>query len=139
MVVAGALLVILGLAGVAVWRRGSVAYLGQVTDTVSPESDSRSAADGKSTAAPSTPSQEQEPEPEPTDQEVIVDILEEHGGRMKQAKIVDVTDWSKSKVSMLLSEMEDDGDISKLRVGRENIISLDGREPDAAGSPFDEE
>ena len=40
---------------------------------------------------------------------------------------------------MLLSEMEDDGDISKLRVGRENIISLAGNEPEAAGSPFEDE
>jgi len=58
---------------------------------------------------------------------------------MKQVDIVETTDWSKSKVSMLLSDMEEDGDISKLRVGRENIISLAGEEPDAAGSPFDEE
>jgi hypothetical protein len=40
---------------------------------------------------------------------------------------------------MLLSDMEDDEHISKLRVGRENIISLKGHEPDAAGSPFDDE
>jgi len=65
-------------------------------------------------------------------------LLHENGGRMKQVNIVDETGWSKSKVSMLLSEMEDEGDISKLRVGRENIISLDGHEPDAAGSPLDE-
>jgi len=32
---------------------------------------------------------------------------------MKQVNIVEETEWSKSKVSMLLSEMEDDGDISK--------------------------
>jgi hypothetical protein len=40
---------------------------------------------------------------------------------------------------MLLSDMEDGGEISKLRVGRENIISLAGEEPEAAGSPFEEE
>jgi uncharacterized membrane protein len=43
--------------------------------------------------------------------------------------IVENTDWSKSKVSMLLSEMETEGQISKLRIGRENIISLAGQEP----------
>ena len=58
---------------------------------------------------------------------------------MKQVDIVEETDWSKSKVSMLLSDMEDDGEVSKLRVGRENIVSLTGHEPDAAGSPFDDE
>ena len=74
-----------------------------------------------------------------TDSDRVLKLLEENGGRMKQVNIVDSTDWSKSKVSMLLSDMEDEGTISKLRVGRENIISLAGEEPDAAGSPFDEE
>ncbi len=58
---------------------------------------------------------------------------------MKQHRIVDETGWSKSKVSVLLSEMEEEGTVSKLRVGRENVVSLDGFEPPAAGSPFDEE
>jgi uncharacterized membrane protein len=66
-------------------------------------------------------------------------LLEENGGRMRQVAIVEETEWSKSKVSMLLSDMEEEGDISKLRVGRENIISLAGEEPEAAGSPFEAE
>ncbi|MFO7927679.1 MAG: helix-turn-helix transcriptional regulator [Halobacteriota archaeon] len=72
-----------------------------------------------------------------SDEERVVSMLESHGGRMKQVDIVNNIEWSKSKVSMLLSEMEDDGLVSKLRVGRENIVSLAGHEPDAAGSPFD--
>ena len=74
-----------------------------------------------------------------SDEERVVNLLEDNGGRMKQVNIVEETDWSKSKVSMLLSDMEDDEEISKLRVGRENIVSLTGHEPDAAGSPFDDE
>jgi hypothetical protein len=74
-----------------------------------------------------------------SDEERIVSLLESEGGRMKQVDIVDRTDWSKSKVSMQLSEMEEEGTISKLRVGRENIISLAGHEPDAVESPFDDE
>lgn len=74
-----------------------------------------------------------------SDEDRVERLLQENGGRMKQVSIVEETEWSKSKVSMLLSEMEDDGSISKLRVGRENIISLAGQEPEAAGSPFDDE
>jgi hypothetical protein len=74
-----------------------------------------------------------------SDEERVVNLLEENGGRMKQVNIVDETGWSKSKVSMLLSDMEEEGTISKLRVGRENIVSLAGHEPDAAGSPFEDE
>jgi hypothetical protein len=86
-----------------------------------------------------------DPEPAVTDAELLSDeervmrLLEESGGRMKQVNIVEETDWSKSKVSMLLSEMEDQGEISKLRVGRENIISKKGMEPEAARSPFEDD
>jgi hypothetical protein len=73
------------------------------------------------------------------DDERVMRLLDENGGRMKQVNIVEETGWSKSKVSMLLSDMEEDEAISKLRVGRENIISKKGMEPDAAGSPFDDE
>ena len=74
-----------------------------------------------------------------TDEDRVVSLLEEHGGRMRQVNIVDETGWSKSKVSMLLSDMEEDDVVSKLRVGRENIVSLSGHEPDVAGSPFDDD
>jgi uncharacterized membrane protein len=43
---------------------------------------------------------------------------------MKQAAIVDETGWSDAKVSQLLSSMADDGRVEKLRLGRENLISL---------------
>jgi uncharacterized membrane protein len=64
-----------------------------------------------------------------TDEERVVDLLKSSGGRMRQSRIVERTDWSKSKVSMLLSEMEEEGAVHKLRVGRENVISLPGFEP----------
>jgi hypothetical protein len=115
------------------------------TDAGSPSS---GGADGPS-AADATAPQAEKPAgaatPAVSEEELLSDedrvckLLEENGGRMKQVDIVDETEWSKSKVSMLLSEMEEEGEISKLRVGRENIISLSGHEPDAAGSPFDEE
>jgi hypothetical protein len=73
-----------------------------------------------------------------SDEDRVIRLIRENGGRMKQVKIVEETGWSKSKVSMLLSDMETDGSISKLRVGRENIISLEGFEPEATKSPFDE-
>ncbi|QDX41151.1 hypothetical protein [Salarchaeum sp. JOR-1] len=74
-------------------------------------------------------------EPAVPDEELLSDedrvrgLLEDHGGRMRQVQIVEETDWSKSKVSMLLSEMEDADEISRLRIGRENVVSLPGHEP----------
>lgn len=59
-----------------------------------------------------------------SDEERVLQLIEDHGGRMKQAAIVEETDWSNAKVSQLLSEMAESGSIEKLRIGRENLISL---------------
>ena len=60
-----------------------------------------------------------------TDEDRVRHLLDRHGGRMKQAAIIDETEWSKTKVSRLLSAMDDEGAIEKLSIGRENLISLD--------------
>lgn len=73
-----------------------------------------------------------------TDEDRVTALLEANGGRMQQGKIVEETGWSKSKVSTLLSEMENEERVSKLRIGRENIVSLEGHEPEATHSPFED-
>ncbi|QSG04833.1 helix-turn-helix transcriptional regulator [Halapricum desulfuricans] len=65
-----------------------------------------------------------------SDEERVERLLDEHGGRMKQARIVEETGWSNAKVSQLLSAMDEDGRIEKLRIGRENLISLPDEESD---------
>ncbi|ADD06554.1 HTH domain protein [Natrialba magadii ATCC 43099] len=70
-----------------------------------------------------------------TDQEKVQRLISENGGRMKQSRIVDSVDWSKAKVSRLLAELEEDGQITKLRLGRENLVCLPGHEPTASKSP----
>ncbi|WP_084802714.1 MarR family transcriptional regulator [Halorientalis sp. IM1011] len=60
----------------------------------------------------------------PTDTERIVRLLAENGGQLKQSEIVERTDWSKAKVSRLLSRMSDRGHIEKHQDGRQNIIVL---------------
>jgi hypothetical protein len=64
-----------------------------------------------------------------SDEERVEHLLEQNGGRMRQADIVSETDWSDAKVSQLLSRMADEGSVEKLRLGRENVISL----PDGDG------
>jgi hypothetical protein len=132
----GAVVILLGLAAAFAWRQGDFGSLSG--DAGSPDGGSGGASaatetDGASASEPSVSDEELL-----TDEARVKKLLDENGGRMKQVNIVEETGWSKSKVSMLLSEMEDEGDISKLRVGRENIISLEGHEPDAAGSPLEE-
>jgi uncharacterized membrane protein len=122
--------VLLGLSGGLAWRSGAVSV---------------SAGSGAETATSSADDAVSHSDDDGIDPELLADddrvlkLLEGNGGRMKQVEIVDATEWSKAKVSMLLSEMDEDGEISKLRVGRENIISIAGEEPDIAGSPLDDE
>ncbi len=67
------------------------------------------------------------PEPIP-DEDRVVELLSAQGGSLRQQAVVDRTDWSKSKVSRLLSRMEERGTIRKVPVGRENAIELAGEE-----------
>jgi len=143
----GLFVLAVGIGAVVAWRSGLLDRMtaGDDGETTGDGATETNASAGPSTAAAAGESEAANDEPGVAEEELLSDedrvvrMLETNGGRMKQANIVDETGWSKSKVSMLLSEMEDEEVISKLRVGRENIVSLSGHEPDAAGSPFDDE
>ncbi|NHN60840.1 MULTISPECIES: hypothetical protein [Halorussus] len=59
-----------------------------------------------------------------SDEERVLRLLRDNDGRMKQGQIVKETNWSNAKVSQLLSKMDDNDDVDKLRIGRENLITL---------------
>lgn len=59
-----------------------------------------------------------------TDEDRVRRLLREREGRVKQSAIVDELGWSKSKASRVLSGMADEGEVEKLRIGRENVIDL---------------
>ncbi|GAB7010183.1 helix-turn-helix transcriptional regulator [Halorubrum trueperi] len=69
-----------------------------------------------------------------SDEERVERLLGDKGGRMRQADIVAETGWSDAKVSQLLSAMADEGRVEKLRLGRENLISLPDDEDETGGS-----
>jgi hypothetical protein len=69
------------------------------------------------------------------DERLVKSMLQAESGRMHQTEIVEATDWSKAKVSRLLSKMVDDDDVVKIRLGRENLICLERAKPAAANSP----
>uniref|UniRef100_A0A7D5KFX0 Helix-turn-helix domain-containing protein n=2 Tax=Natrinema halophilum TaxID=1699371 RepID=A0A7D5KFX0_9EURY len=78
---------------------------------------------------------EQNPDEFVTDRERVRQLLRENDGRMKQSAIVESVDWSKAKVSRLLADLEEDDQVTKLRLGRENLVCLPGEEPTASKSP----
>jgi len=67
-----------------------------------------------------------------SDEAVVRQLLEEHDGQMRQSNIVEATDWSKAKVSRLLGDTVDNGEIVKIPMGRQNLVCLDGMEPEIA-------
>ncbi len=135
--VAGAALVaLLAIAGaLGAYRLGLLPRGGPGASGGADQESATGVTTGAGDAEPASPIHEDELM---SDEDRVISLIRENGGRMKQVDIVDETGWSKSKVSMLLSDMADEDTISKLRVGRENIISLEGYEPEATKSPFDE-
>jgi len=141
--IGGALLVGLGLAAAVVYIRRHGEESPTPTDDTGDEGptpvesppDATPAAEETSDAADEAATEEADTDEtiDPSllsDEERVEHLLDENGGRMKQARIVRETGWSDAKVSQLLSTMADDGRIEKLRLGRENLISLPDEEPE---------
>ncbi|MDR9429702.1 MAG: hypothetical protein RI568_03240 [Natronomonas sp.] len=98
-------------------------------DVSTADADDDDADTGASAAATATAEDAHDDEPDfdlLSDEERVEYLLERNGGRMKQATIVKETGWSNAKVSQLLSAMDEADRIDKLRIGRENLISLPG-------------
>lgn len=57
-------------------------------------------------------------------EDALVELVESRGGRVKQSELVDRTGWSKATVSRYLSQLEDDGAIDRVSVGRQKVVLL---------------
>ncbi|ODR81780.1 hypothetical protein BG842_01460 [Haladaptatus sp. W1] len=121
----------IGGAAVAFWRNNH--------DNDEPNANASTPVTGETPPPPTEPADDEEEDDILTDEGLVLKLLNENRGRMKQVDIVDETGWSKSKVSRLLSRMEERGDINRLRVGRGNIVYLDGAKPSSARSPHEED
>ncbi len=115
-------LLLAALVIVALWRRRATGPMlaADAGDEAPPPEDGDAAA-----AASAAEEESDGVDPELlSDEERVEYLLDQHGGRMRQADIVAETDWSDAKVSQLLSRMAEAGRIEKLRLGRENVISM---------------
>lgn len=57
-------------------------------------------------------------------EDALVELVESRGGRVKQSELVELTGWSKATVSRYLGELEDDGAIDRVSVGRQKVVLL---------------
>jgi uncharacterized membrane protein len=59
-----------------------------------------------------------------SNEEQVLGVLNDNGGRMKQQEIADELDWTDAKTSKVIGEMRDDDAIETFRLGRENVVTL---------------
>lgn len=64
-----------------------------------------------------------------TPEQYIVSGLDMNGGRLRQQEIVARTGWSEASVSRTLTQMEADGSIVRIQIGREKVVCLPGACP----------
>ncbi|QLK24371.1 hypothetical protein HYG81_09545 [Natrinema zhouii] len=62
-----------------------------------------------------------------TNEEQVLRLITDHGGRMKQQAVVEELDWTDAKTSKVVSALREEGKLESFRLGRENVLSL----PDA--------
>lgn len=81
-----------------------------------------------SSAEPMASAAEQGPPPELlSNEERVLQLLSERGGRIKQQEVVSELEWTEAKTSQVVTSLREDDEIDVFRIGRENVLSL----PDA--------
>lgn len=69
--------------------------------------------------------------------EYFMGLIEKEGGKLPQKAFAAYTDLSSSTISRLLQEMEDDGQIVRVQIGREKIVCLPEHDPGVDFSVLD--
>ncbi|WP_254532358.1 helix-turn-helix transcriptional regulator [Natrinema gelatinilyticum] len=111
-----ALLSVVGAAGWLVGRRRN----GSVTSDAQPSAVRRT--DGSSEAESPAPD---DPPPELlSNEERVLRLLENRGGRIKQQEVVSELEWTEAKTSQVVSDLREDDEIDVFRIGRENVLAL---------------
>ncbi len=111
-------LVLLATVGIVGWLR-SRNRPGDGTDggtDVAWRADGSSAADSSMVETP--------PPELLSNEERVLRLLEQRGGRIKQQEVVSELDWTEAKTSQVVGDLREDDEIEVFRIGRENVLSL---------------
>jgi len=72
-----------------------------------------------------------------SNEERVLQLLQQNGGRMKQKEVAGQLDWTAAKTSQVVSDLRDDDEVDSFRLGRENVLTLP--EVDIEGGTTDDE
>jgi len=134
-------LALVGLAaagGAAYWLRGGTDADADVDGTGGNAGDgavggSAGGAGAATTDADGADETDDAPPPELlSNEERVLRLLDQRGGRMKQQEVVEALDWTEAKTSQVVGDLRDEGKLESFRLGRENVLSLPGEGPDEA-------
>ena len=59
-----------------------------------------------------------------SNEERVLQLLQENGGRMKQKQVAEQLDWTAAKTSQVVGGLRDDDEVDSFRLGRENVLTL---------------
>lgn len=79
---------------------------------------------GGSGAGPGGEASGAPPEALLSNEERVLRLLEENGGRMKQQAVAEELGWTAAKTSQVVGTLRDDGKLDSFRLGRENVLTL---------------
>ncbi len=82
------------------------------------------AADGEPAAGGDSDPDESPPAELLSNEEQVLKLLRENGGRIKQQQVASELDWTAAKTSQVIGGLREDGDLETFRIGRENVVTL---------------
>jgi len=59
-----------------------------------------------------------------SNEEKVIRLLEDNGGRIKQQQIAGEFDWTDAKTSQVVGTLRDEDAVETFRIGRENVVAL---------------
>lgn len=59
-----------------------------------------------------------------SNEEQVLALIEQRGGRMKQADVAEELGWTAAKTSQVTKGLREDGELEAFRLGRENVLEL---------------
>jgi len=59
-----------------------------------------------------------------SNEEQVLKLLRENGGRIKQQRVASELDWTAAKTSQVIGGLREDGELETFRIGRENVVTL---------------
>lgn len=85
-----------------------------------------------STGQAPAPSTHRSPDELLSNEEQVLALLDEQGGRMKQQTIVEELGWTDAKTSKVVKGMREEGTLESFRIGRENVLTYPDDDTESA-------